>query len=284
MDRLTTIILRRIIITIISKILSPPEISGSHSSPRKISLPVPLPDLALVSPSCLCGEGINPPPSPPTPHTPTPTPGLKCASSCATCWGDSDGPGRQLACWIRGEPEAPGSPSLVQSVLSQPSSRSEERSEDALSLKSSHPPTLGGRGCMMDHTASPFFPLLWQSLEKPVPLWAHFSLILEGFLPPWEGEGWQRAQPQGAEQGACLLSGQECLLGTVFFGGTLSFSLHCIKDRGGRVQMRKLRLRQDCVQSPALICHVTRCSFHARGSLCKPKYANMAQAAPPGGL
>lgn len=28
---------------------------------------------------------------------------------------------------------------------------------------------------MMDQTASPFLPLLWQSLEKPIPLWAHFS-------------------------------------------------------------------------------------------------------------
>lgn len=49
MGRLTTITLVRIIIMIISKILSPSEISGSHTSPGKIYLPVPSQGPAWVS-------------------------------------------------------------------------------------------------------------------------------------------------------------------------------------------------------------------------------------------
>lgn len=142
---------------------------------------------------------------------------------------------------------------------------------------------------MMDQTPSPFLPLLCQSPEKPIPLWAHFSLTLEGFLPPWEGRaGRAEGTSHGAEQGACSLSGQERFLSSIFFGRFLSFNLHCIEDCGGRGQTRKLRLREDCVhrrasKAPTRNCHAIQTQFPSQRRLCKPKGAHMAQLPLPGG-
>lgn len=77
----------------ISKILSPPKTSGSHSSPGKTSLPVPPPDLALVNPSShdpAASVGRNKP----THRVPSALPLARPAGVIQT--------GRQLACWVKG--------------------------------------------------------------------------------------------------------------------------------------------------------------------------------------
>lgn len=74
---------------------------------------------------------------------------------------------------------------------------------------------------MFGHTASSFLQLSVRAWRNPFLILSPFySLILEGFLPPWEGGvKAQRTSPRERTRGLLVLH-------TMLFGCILTFNLH----------------------------------------------------------